>query len=847
MRLSLRTLLAFEDNIFDTEHRLQLERTIPKHGNAVETLRRLRTVVRNPRLGVPGVVDQREELDPNIVAEYLDHQLAAEHLDKFETYCLSSDTFLAEVASVHQILSNVLGEPARTSRDCRLRCYDIGRFRPELTTLAESSPPTKTFPDRYFSLFPEASSETHAQPLQSNQNNSKPSSRPQRIAWLLLLLLCVGLGSFLYWQKIHKDKKDKASGQRQAAQIPVEPEPPKPEAPKPEPPRKEPAKPEPPKTEPPKKEPPKPEPPKPEPPKKEAPKPEPPKKESPKPEPPKKEPPKKEPPKPEPPKKEPSKPEPPKPEPPKKEPPKSVAVPSSATAEDAGAVPADPFLNSTPERVGELPGSFASVPPPVESSTWTSDPQTRPPSDTSILEAGSKASPLREGGVETASADGALLFDDTVKVEEPVREVFRQSPIAERAAGAPPPAPTPIEFPERPRIALHQRAVERSAEVIPSTVWQTTASAATPTADVVHAQDIWGNPSSLRYPIPKYSEIRSTGYETASTSPSDQTLTTVTFGESVPFVAESGKTPVPASRSVMGQLIDSSEPLVLFTAPSANEQWKKSNGRVELQVDQYLLTLAPFRANLELGGQFRIEMVGDAKICVLAPDAQGNPGIFVDYGRIVIRPLSNQPKSLRIQTEKTSGLATLGGRSLIFVDTFAEIVPTVPKPNVPLANAAVKNNAILGLLPDPAETVSWLAEDQGRPYTTNAQTSVLLETGRSDRGAIRNLPNWLQSAPLSEEGRMLAVATKRAFEETKGNCEAALERISRDPAIPIRAFGHRLWGDLGRFDVPLQLLARNTVEDESVRQILANYFTEVMKRDAETVQRLADAIDTVRR
>ncbi|MDR2763393.1 MAG: hypothetical protein LBB88_12380, partial [Planctomycetaceae bacterium] len=124
MQLSLRTLLAFEDNIFDVEQHRQLERTIPNHEPATQILARIRNVIHDPKINVPGRNGYQEELDPNIVAEYLDYQMTKEYQEQFENFCLSSDKYLAEVASVHQIISNVLGEPARISRECRFRCYD---------------------------------------------------------------------------------------------------------------------------------------------------------------------------------------------------------------------------------------------------------------------------------------------------------------------------------------------------------------------------------------------------------------------------------------------------------------------------------------------------------------------------------------------------------------------------------------------------------------------------------------------------------------------------------------------------------------------------------------------------
>ena len=137
MRLTLRTLLAYTDDILDPADHEELSKKIEASDFATELIHRTRDTVRRLRLGAPdidagggdGVLDSVSVSDANSVAEYLDNTLPAEDIADFERMCLEpgseADMHLAEVASCHHVLTMVLGEPAEVDADVRKRMYEL--------------------------------------------------------------------------------------------------------------------------------------------------------------------------------------------------------------------------------------------------------------------------------------------------------------------------------------------------------------------------------------------------------------------------------------------------------------------------------------------------------------------------------------------------------------------------------------------------------------------------------------------------------------------------------------------------------------------------------------------------
>jgi len=242
MRLTLRTLLAWLDDTLAPGEVKDIGQQVAESPFAQELVERIHKVARRRRLTVPKESGE-DGTDPNLVASYLDNMLEPEGVNEYEKICLTSDVHLAEVASVHQILS-LIGQKAKVPDEARDRMYKLVRGR-EAAGAGAGAAKAAAPAAAVAAAGPPRARPRPARAAPAEASSPWPTSDLIRRPWLerfgpalavvgLIVLLCVGA-----WKSVGPREDELARNDRPAPARPVEPPPPpvaEPEpAPKPEP------------------------------------------------------------------------------------------------------------------------------------------------------------------------------------------------------------------------------------------------------------------------------------------------------------------------------------------------------------------------------------------------------------------------------------------------------------------------------------------------------------------------------------------------------------------------------------------------------------------------------------
>lgn len=206
MRLTLRTLLAYLDDILSPADTATIGQKIQESPMAQVLVSRIREVMRRRRLTSPEVFGPEMGIDPNIVSQYLDNTLPPERYADVERVLLASDEMLAEAAACHQVLALILGEPAELPLASRERLYALGPVDASSQLTVPEPKPTRSGRTPHSIATQNGSGTAPHSPQRSSQDDErittlpdylKPAPLSQRVfpsaVVALLVVLCLAL------------------------------------------------------------------------------------------------------------------------------------------------------------------------------------------------------------------------------------------------------------------------------------------------------------------------------------------------------------------------------------------------------------------------------------------------------------------------------------------------------------------------------------------------------------------------------------------------------------------------------------------------------------------------------
>lgn len=228
MRLTLRTLLAWLDGVLPAGEQEALAAKVASSMVAAQLTSRIRSVVSRDTVPAPRIDGRGLAEDANTLAEYLDNALAPDQLEAFERICIESDIHLAEAASCHGLLAEVLRNPAAAVP------LDATGRRRVLAAMREHTVSPPRDPDQEAAVMnaralrsaldarlDEASGHDRILVAAPARASRRPASAPVA-AWLAALaavLLLTVLAAVLVWQV----RRDRGPRRGQAARGVVEP------------------------------------------------------------------------------------------------------------------------------------------------------------------------------------------------------------------------------------------------------------------------------------------------------------------------------------------------------------------------------------------------------------------------------------------------------------------------------------------------------------------------------------------------------------------------------------------------------------------------------------------------
>ncbi len=269
----------------------------------------------------------------------------------------------------------------------------------------------------------------------------------------------------------------------------------------------------------------------------------------------------------------------------------------------------------------------------------------------------------------------------------------------------------------------------------------------------------------------------------------------------------------------------------------ADNSWRRVLPEEFLIGRQPLLALPSYRPRvviLNVGAM--LELVNATCVELLPDNAQGQPGLEVEFGRLVIKPVAQADVHLRVVVGSHTGVLTLATADAVVGLEVTRLHEQGKDPEKVLSHALTKLYVAHGM-------ALWQEAEAKQPVKLTAPAELLLD-GAAERAfdAGKDMPKWITADTVNELDKRAAISVSQALPADRA-ASLSLNELA-DPANrlkEIRWLAARCLGYLRQFD-PLTA-ALNEVD---FRREWPDYFDqlkEAIARGPETAAAIRQSLE----
>ncbi len=209
----------------------------------------------------------------------------------------------------------------------------------------------------------------------------------------------------------------------------------------------------------------------------------------------------------------------------------------------------------------------------------------------------------------------------------------------------------------------------------------------------------------------------------------------------------------PTPKQPMGHFTSGDQ--VLLRLDTDTGAWQRVAADQVVTSGQRLLALPAYRPLITLGNGVAVELIDGTEIELVPPDADDTPGMKIAFGRAILRAVDKPNCRLRL-------LFGNHGGTVVLADAESVSAVDVNRLRLPGTNPETEPAPTTASLYAVSGKVLW--EEAGRESVTVAPENYLMICEQpAVAGAVKELPEWINSAALSTWDELAAPVLERSI------------------------------------------------------------------------------------